>query len=133
MSDISRRSFLSAAAASGSLPAVSAAKASQKFDLTTDVLIAGGGAAGCMAAVEAAKKVLLVLAGAMLGGAAPRFPRAGSVLQTPSGTKSAALRPGLPNNVALKPSDLHLFLEFLQKFVAFPSFLFIIGCNGCTQ
>lgn len=68
MSDISRRSFLSAAAASGSLPAVSAAKASQKFDLTTDVLIAGGGAAGCMAAVEAAKKVLLVQAGAMLGG-----------------------------------------------------------------
>lgn len=68
MSDISRRSFLSAAAAAGSLPAVSAAKASQKFDLTTDVLIAGGGAAGCMAAVEAAKKVLLVQAGAMLGG-----------------------------------------------------------------
>ena len=30
-------------------------------------------------------------------------------------------RPGLPNNVALKPSDLHLFLEFLQKFVAFSS------------
>ena len=29
--------------------------------------------------------------------------------------------PGLPNNVALKPSDLHLFLEFLQKFVAFSS------------
>ena len=29
---------------------------------------AGGGAAGCMAAVEAAKKVLLVQAGAMLGG-----------------------------------------------------------------
>ena len=68
MSDISRRSFLSAAAAAGSLPAVSAAKASQKFDLTTDVLIAGGGAAGCMAAVEAAKKVLLVQAGAILGG-----------------------------------------------------------------
>lgn len=68
MSDIFRRSFLSAAAAAGSLPAVSAAKASQKFDLTTDVLIAGGGAAGCMAAVEAAKKVLLVQAGAMLGG-----------------------------------------------------------------
>ncbi|WP_143183074.1 twin-arginine translocation signal domain-containing protein [Duodenibacillus massiliensis] len=42
MSDISRRSFLSAVAAAGSLPAVSAAKASQKFDLTTDVLIAGG-------------------------------------------------------------------------------------------
>ena len=110
MSDIFRRSFLSAAAASGSLPAVSAAKASQKFDLTTDVLIAGGGAAGCMAAVEAAKKVLLVQRRAPCwGGAAPRFPRAGSVLQTPSGTKSAALRPGLPNNVALKPSDLHLF------------------------
>lgn len=29
--------------------------------------------------------------------------------------------PGLSNNVALKPSDLHLFLEFLQKFVAFSS------------
>ena len=29
--------------------------------------------------------------------------------------------PGLPNNVALKPSDLHLFFEFLQKFVAFSS------------
>ena len=32
------------------------------------------------------------------------------------------LSPGLPNNVALKPSDLHLFLGFLQKFVAFSSF-----------
>lgn len=32
------------------------------------------------------------------------------------------LIPGLPNNVALKPSDLHLFLGFLQKFVAFSSF-----------
>ena len=30
--------------------------------------------------------------------------------------------PGLPNNVALKPSELHLFLGFLQKFVAFSSF-----------
>ena len=34
----------------------------------------------------------------------------------------ARLIPGLPNNVALKPSDLHLFLGFLQKFVAFSSF-----------
>lgn len=43
------------------------------------------------------------------------------------------LFPGLPNNVALKPSDLHLFLEFLQKFVAFSSFLFIIECNCYTR
>ena len=45
----------------------------------------------------------------------------------------APVMPGLPNNVALKPSDLHLFLEFLQKFVAFSSFLFIIECNCYTR
>lgn len=36
--------------------------------------------------------------------------------------KSAELQPGLPKNVALKPSHLHLFLEILQKLIAFSSF-----------
>ena len=74
MSDFSRRTFLGLAAASGvagMIPTVSAAESNQTWDEETDVLIAGGGAAGCMAAVEAAKagsRVLLVHATPALGG-----------------------------------------------------------------
>ncbi len=73
MLSISRRSLISAAAAipaTAMLP-VGQAFANDKWDASCDVLIAGGGAAGCMAAVEAAKagkSVMLVQATATLGG-----------------------------------------------------------------
>ena len=73
MTDLSRRSFIGAAAAGALLPAAHAVSAAEaiKWDRKVDVLIAGGGAAGCMAAVEASKagrNVLLVQATPMLGG-----------------------------------------------------------------
>ncbi|WP_297607385.1 FAD-dependent oxidoreductase [uncultured Sutterella sp.] len=73
MSTISRRSLMTAAVAAPAaafLPAAEAS-ASEKWDASCDVLIAGGGAAGCMAAVEAAragKSVMLVQAIPALGG-----------------------------------------------------------------
>lgn len=74
MTEFSRRIFLGFAAASGiagTVTTVSAAEANPTWDAETDILIAGGGAAGCMAAVEAAKagsKVMLVHATPVLGG-----------------------------------------------------------------
>lgn len=74
MTDFSRRSLISAAAAASAaalVPTVRAEGTKEKWDLSCDVLVAGGGAAGAMAAIEAAKmdrKVLLVQATGMLGG-----------------------------------------------------------------
>ena len=74
MTEFSRRTFLGFAAASGiagTVTTVSAAEANPTWDADTDILIAGGGAAGCMATVEAAKagsKVMLVHATPVLGG-----------------------------------------------------------------
>ena len=75
---ITRRGFIAALSAAGAAAAIPAAQAaeSRKNALpadaeTFDVVVAGGGAAGCMAARTAAKagrKVLLVQALAMLGG-----------------------------------------------------------------
>lgn len=69
-----RRQFLGSSATvsiASLLPTVSLQAKEVRWDSQTDILIAGGGAAGCMAAIEAAKsgkKILLVQATAMLGG-----------------------------------------------------------------
>ena len=73
MTELSRRSLIGLAAGAGlcaGLPTTAFAK-TQAWDDETDVLVAGGGAAGCMAAVEAAKagrRVLIAQATPMLGG-----------------------------------------------------------------
>lgn len=75
-SNLSRRGLLQASAALGlsAMALSTGAQATPKtyhWDEETDVLVAGGGCAGCMAAVEAAKagrKTLLVQATGFLGG-----------------------------------------------------------------
>lgn len=73
MTTVSRRSLFAAscaAAVSGWIPSAEAAK-TPAWKEEAEVVVAGGGAAGCMAAIEAAKagrKVLLLQAVPMLGG-----------------------------------------------------------------
>lgn len=79
--DISRRNFLKTATVAAGTGAIVAAlplslhaetlKQPQKWDIETDVVVAGGGIAGCMAAIEAAAKgckVILLQATPDLGG-----------------------------------------------------------------
>ena len=96
MTELSRRSMIAALSLGGVAafaPAVRAAEKS-KENLpagaeTFDVVVAGGGAAGCMAArtaSKAGKKVLLVQSLPMLGGSSAISPA------KPSGTRPAASR-----------------------------------------
>ncbi len=70
---LTRRRVILSAVASTSIPmmAIASEAKEEAWDRGVQVLVAGGGAAGCMAALSASKegaKVLLVHAGALLGG-----------------------------------------------------------------
>ena len=72
MLNISRRSLLASAAAVSILPAAEAQAAkAPSWNKSAELVVAGGGAAGCMAAIEAARagrKVLIVQVHGFLGG-----------------------------------------------------------------